>query len=45
MNQRLNIVVAKAKAEPHMCQFLQDGNFGHFVSYFFKKSSLRVKKT
>ena len=21
----------------HMGQFLQDGNFGHFVSYFFKK--------
>ena len=21
----------------HMGQFLQGGNFGHFVSYFFKK--------
>ena len=27
----------KMVRELHMGQFLQGGNFGHFVSYFFKK--------
>ena len=26
-----------AEKTVHMGQFLQGGNFGHFVSYFFKK--------
>ena len=27
-----------------MGQFLQGGNFGHFVAYFFKKKDLRETK-
>ena len=31
------ILYLPAVPPTHMGQFLQGGNFGHFVSYFFKK--------